>query len=508
MLKLKHKLKKNLIIIWILALFATIAIGLTTYYYEKNIAFKKNDEELKRITDIVSFRTYVWHSGRESELLMFSQSPFFIDAISSWFSNPNDEILEKNISKRIDLINKKNDYSSILITDISGKILYCNGDSVTELNETTISYIKKSLETKESLHTNFYNCKMHEIIHIDYISPLIEDDLTIGFLIFRAETQRTIPFVLKAYSNQLTNSFNYLFRVDNNNVIFFNSEKQDIEIDKLEKTLIENLDTLSILESYGLKIDNHIYRINPVYSTDWFILNTMSNDSLISYFRTSPNRILLYLSIVFFIVTLLLTFYYHTITKNEYAKKLIKEKGASKYYKEFYSVLQSIANGVITIDEHRIIKTVNNLASELLLMPKEELLNKSSSLLKEINPDIETIIEEVFKTGNIEETTIDNTNNQDKINSNIILSIKASPIYGNSNKIIGVALILSDKTKDVKILDKIKKSEEQYRMLFSNMTQGFALHDIILDTNNSPVNYRYLNVNQAFEKMTGFTEKN
>lgn len=54
----------------------------------------------------------------------------------------------------------------------------------------------------------------------------------------------------------------------------------------------------------------------------------------------------------------------------------------------------------------------------------------------------------------------------------------------------------------------LKQSEEQYRLLFENMTQGFALHEIIVDKNNKPYDYRYLSVNPAFEQLTGLKSSN
>jgi PAS domain S-box-containing protein len=48
-----------------------------------------------------------------------------------------------------------------------------------------------------------------------------------------------------------------------------------------------------------------------------------------------------------------------------------------------------------------------------------------------------------------------------------------------------------------------KQAERQYQMLFQKMLDGFALHEIICDTAGQPVDYRFLAVNPAFEKMTG-----
>jgi diguanylate cyclase (GGDEF)-like protein len=45
-------------------------------------------------------------------------------------------------------------------------------------------------------------------------------------------------------------------------------------------------------------------------------------------------------------------------------------------------------------------------------------------------------------------------------------------------------------------------SEFNYRNLFDNMLNAFALHEIICDANGNPVDYRFLSVNPAFERLT------
>lgn len=44
---------------------------------------------------------------------------------------------------------------------------------------------------------------------------------------------------------------------------------------------------------------------------------------------------------------------------------------------------------------------------------------------------------------------------------------------------------------------------ERYRLLFTGMLEGYAYHQIILDEAGSPIDYRFIAVNPAFERMTG-----
>ena len=62
---------------------------------------------------------------------------------------------------------------------------------------------------------------------------------------------------------------------------------------------------------------------------------------------------------------------------------------------------------------------------------------------------------------------------------------------------------IADITDRKRIEEALRRSEEEYRTLFREMLDGFALHEIVCDEAGRPVDYRFLNVNPAFERMTG-----
>lgn len=51
--------------------------------------------------------------------------------------------------------------------------------------------------------------------------------------------------------------------------------------------------------------------------------------------------------------------------------------------------------------------------------------------------------------------------------------------------------------------EKISESEEKYRKLFEENIVGTAVHEIICNESGAPVDYRFLDVNPAFEQITG-----
>jgi diguanylate cyclase (GGDEF)-like protein/PAS domain S-box-containing protein len=53
----------------------------------------------------------------------------------------------------------------------------------------------------------------------------------------------------------------------------------------------------------------------------------------------------------------------------------------------------------------------------------------------------------------------------------------------------------------------LRQSELRYRQLFDEMLNGFALHEMLLDDAGKPIDYLFLQVNPAYEKMTGKTRQ-
>lgn len=62
-------------------------------------------------------------------------------------------------------------------------------------------------------------------------------------------------------------------------------------------------------------------------------------------------------------------------------------------------------------------------------------------------------------------------------------------------------------TEQNKLKVQLQESESRYRSMVAGMMNGFALHQVIVDEDNTPKDYRFLEVNKAFEKATGLQGK-
>jgi PAS domain S-box-containing protein len=63
--------------------------------------------------------------------------------------------------------------------------------------------------------------------------------------------------------------------------------------------------------------------------------------------------------------------------------------------------------------------------------------------------------------------------------------------------------LVIDNTDKAEAAAALRESQENYKHLFETMDEGFSSHEIICDPEGRPVDYRFLDVNPAFERLTG-----
>lgn len=85
--------------------------------------------------------------------------------------------------------------------------------------------------------------------------------------------------------------------------------------------------------------------------------------------------------------------------------------------------------------------------------------------------------------------------------------MRKNPIYLGAERSLNICVFAMDITKQKIMEQALDVSNERYRKLFDIMLNGFSLNEIICDETGEPVNYRFLDVNPAFERMTGLSAK-
>ncbi len=93
-----------------------------------------------------------------------------------------------------------------------------------------------------------------------------------------------------------------------------------------------------------------------------------------------------------------------------------------------------------------------------------------------------------------------------KFNGNFaFIHNSASPIKDLDGKIIGCVVAVQDITNYMNTEEEMRKSEEKLSALYSTMTEGVALHEIIYDESGKPIDFLVTDVNPSYEIITGLS---
>ncbi|MDP2218372.1 MAG: PAS domain S-box protein [Methanolobus sp.] len=185
------------------------------------------------------------------------------------------------------------------------------------------------------------------------------------------------------------------------------------------------------------------------------------------------------------------------------AQKLAEE-ALQRSEEKHRRMFETMNQGVVYQAADGSIISANPAAERILGLSLNQMMGKTS-----MDPAWKTILEDgsqlpgtdhpamvALKTGNPTGPIVMGVFQPEK-NAHSWLSVSAVPIFkpGETTP-FQVYATIDDITEK-------RKVEQEYQTLFREMLNGFALHEIICDDQGLPVDYRFLAVNPAFERMTG-----
>jgi len=80
------------------------------------------------------------------------------------------------------------------------------------------------------------------------------------------------------------------------------------------------------------------------------------------------------------------------------------------------------------------------------------------------------------------------------------------PLRDAGGEIEGYVKILRDRTEQHYTVTALAETEERYRSLYDSIDEGFCLIEVRCDNTAQPIDYRFLEVNPAFERHTGIDD--
>jgi PAS domain S-box-containing protein len=77
------------------------------------------------------------------------------------------------------------------------------------------------------------------------------------------------------------------------------------------------------------------------------------------------------------------------------------------------------------------------------------------------------------------------------------------PVFNASGDVVEFVGAAMDITERKRAEVELRESEQNYRMLFESIDEGFCTIEVLFDQNEKPVEYRFLQISPSFERQTG-----
>lgn len=164
-------------------------------------------------------------------------------------------------------------------------------------------------------------------------------------------------------------------------------------------------------------------------------------------------------------------------------------------------LLDNATDGIIIGDANKNIIYINSTLLKLLGISADDVIGKHISLLPWEEQSIKAL---PFRFDLInQDKTITTTRTLLKKNGQKLPVEMASKLLASGN----YQSIIRDITERNIIEQSLIENEKKYRVLFENMIVGFATHEMIYDKNGKAIDYKYIETNPEFEKLTGLKQK-
>ncbi len=483
--------RRNIAFVWILLSLLITGLAWTFFNYEKQMLSTRENNELKEVATLKINQIEEWRKDKFSDALMFSKSPFFSKALNEWALKPSDINLKKEILERLTLINGNELYSDIIFTDCKGNTLLSASGATRKLEPQTVALVQKAVQQKQIISSDIYHSSAHKTIQLDYIAPVFNSSNGItGTLIFIENANEQL-FPLIEQRPIFSKTFEtVLVKRDKDSVLFLNQLRHSGYSAMSVRVPLSQANEVSVKAVSGY-VGFHeginyvgqpvVAYMTPIKGTSWFFVAKINKDELYAplYLRGKVTFTLTLLLLL--VIALGLTWYFNYLKRYIYFESLRKEKSLTGYYKEFFTVLYSIGDGVITTDVMGNVKRMNAVAEKLTGYsideakgrPVEEIFNivNESSRIAVENP-IQQVLKKDVIVGLANHTIL-----IAKDGTEIPIADSASPIRDEHGLMQGVVLVFRDKSEEHLSEKKVRESEARLRRAeVTSMLGNWEIH--------------------------------
>lgn len=509
------KFKKTVIFIVLISVIL-IVLGYIFIKSEYNSTLNARHGELHAVNEFKRDQIVQFHTERMADISIIAESPYIKKGIEQWKKDKFNPQLRDELIQFMHLLRDAFNCKDVKLISLQGDNLLNPLDS-DFVKSPYLQQIQEYAYRHDVLLLDLYMCERHYVIHHDIFAPVILNTGEIsGIFVFRIDPEISVYPFFREWPGKSNTAEVMIVRQEKDSVLYLNHIDTNDKTRRLTLPLHNrNLPAAMAVQGktglvHGIdyKGNGVIADIEKVPGTSWFVISKINKSEIYE-------TLLINIGVVTFIILLLITLCIivaislYRSRQSRLIKQLYeKECQVNEQNEIFRTTLYSIGDGVISTDRDGIITHMNAVAEHLTGWKESEAKGKAlDQVFRIINESDRQPVDNPVKKVLSEGKTVGFANHTILVSQDgkeTPVADSGSPICGSDGTVHGVVMVFQDQTREHERQDAIQKSEQRYRALFTEMKEGFALHELICNNDGVPVDYKFVTINPAFEELTGF----
>ncbi|MDX9882387.1 MAG: PAS domain S-box protein [Prolixibacteraceae bacterium] len=494
---------------------ALIGMGFFHYSTEKKAAQEESYDTMRAVSTLKANQLAQWYKERLSEADFFSTNlPYTVYANEivkgDHRSAPlfRDALLQIMTSKR---------YENIYMLSREGRLLFSTDPAFDFVDTTIAVYSEKVFQTEKTIIRDLHFCNQHQQIHFEILAPVSDHNgEVIAALVFLVDPEDYLYPLITEWPIPGKTAETYMVRPEGDSVWYLNNLRylpnsalrRAFSLSKAKITAIQTTrEYEGIFEGIDYRGEKVLAGILKIPDSNWFIVSQIDTREIYSDLKRKAVLITVLTLFMILFVSAIMAWLYHFRQRNIYKALSNKSEELRQSQEELGATLYSIGDGVITTDKEGLVKNLNPVAERLTGWTEGEAKGKPIDRIfqiinEESRDKIENPVAKILREGK----TVGLENHTLLISKNgteIPIADSGAPIKNEKGDILGVVMVFSDQSGQRFKQKQIEESEEKYRAMVTQMQLGLAIHEIIPDDSGAPVDYRFIDVNPSYERLTG-----
>jgi PAS domain S-box-containing protein len=483
-------------------------------YYFYNTREEKNKSEiyshLSYISKLKAEEILSWRNERLIDARDIQKNQSLINDIKKWYLNKNNIVSKSRIQNWIKYLSSNINYANVYLLNLNlGVELKANSSGYFDNREK--KNLRRILRSEKIEFTDLHRTPVNNLINLDLIVPLfypdIENGKIFGMVLITIDPEKVLFPLVKTWPSESKSAETLLIRPEGDSVLFLNDlrGKKNTALSfslPLTKTDVPAVHAVlgyrGIFEGKDYRGVEVLSDITNIPGTKWVMITKVDLDEILEPLQKTIFIIISYVVIIILIAGTTLLLKWKSQQSKFYKERYTLEKEAEYALREsetkFRSLAESITDIFFAMNKDLKITYWNKATEKMSGISAKEAIGK---IIYDVFPNVkgnktEKVYLEVLET----KTPKTFINEFQKEGNTLAFEVS---VYSTPE---GLSVFTKDITEQKRVEEAIRESEERYRSLFENMIGGFAFCRMFYDEGR-PYDFKCLQVNKAFEKITG-----